>query len=230
MRKVKFLLVAFLLGMAANVSAQSDGWMGVKLSYNPVTIYSETDGEDLEYDQKSNLTGFTLGFVKGFCLIQDMPIYLETGADFTFASKKKKSTGNYYDDKENENVKYKAKTKYSALSLSIPVNIGYKYDFNESLSIYPFVGVTARVNLVGRTKQKGYDADGDRDVDTKSFFNADDMGGYENMWRRFQIGWQIGAKLNVKQFSVAASYGMDFNEVAEGKKVSIPSISVGYNF
>lgn len=61
-----------------------------------------------------------------------------------------------------------------------------------------------------------------------SFFDKDDMDGDE--WKRFQLGWHIGAGFNYNQFYVGLSYGTDFIKIAEKVNTGTFSLGIGYNF
>ena len=93
MNRIKLLMVACLLGMAATASAQfanskgsssqgSDmsGWQGLRVSYHPMSL-SPDKGDNI------GITGFSAGYVKGFALSQSTPIFLEVGANLLWASK-----------------------------------------------------------------------------------------------------------------------------------------------
>lgn len=239
MKSIKFLLVAFLLGMATTASAQFANagaasasktttevtpWSGLRFSYNPITVNMDyEDADDI------NLTGLSLGFVKGIAVTKNIPLFIETGVNVTYAFK----TETESDSDEDYDYEYEVRSTISMLSATIPVNFGYKYAFNEKLSIFPFVGLTARVNILGQQKVKAtleYDGDEETEEEKVNLFDKDDMGGSKYTWKRFQIGWQIGATLNINKFAITASYGSDFNEIAKKTKVAVPAISVGVNF
>ena len=112
-------------------------------------------------------------------------------------------------------------------SAYIPVNFGYKYSFNESWSIFPHAGITLRGNISGKLKGKNFDVDGDSDDTELNVFDKKDM---DKTWKRFQIGWQIGAGVNYNKFYLSASYGTDFSEITEKSKLKTTSITIGYNF
>lgn len=54
------------------------------------------------------------------------------------------------------------------------------------------------------------------------------MGDYA--WNRCQVGWQIGATLDISKFNVGISYALDFNKLAEETKTSKLAVTVGCNF
>lgn len=56
------------------------------------------------------------------------------------------------------------------------------------------------------------------------------MGGKDYTWKRFQVGWQIGANVDFKSLSVGMHYGSDFSELAKKTKSSNWAITLGYSF
>lgn len=235
MKKIKLFLVACLLGMAATASAQfanskhsssnsgnTDEWQGVRISYHPMSLVPDK-GDNL------GLTGFSAGYVKGISLSQNVPIFLEAGANLLWASKDLADDLGLEEDFEDYLDGYSA--KLNMLSLNIPVNFGYKYEVNDKFSIYPYIGVNFRINALGTFKME-IEYEGETESETYNVFNDEDMGelGMGDAWKRFQAGWQIGVAFNINKFTLAASYEKDFTEISKKVKVSMPSITVGYNF
>ena len=64
-----------------------------------------------------------------------------------------------------------------------------------------------------------------KELDEKSYFYDKD-----DEWNRCQVGWQIGATLDINQFNVGIGYALDFNEICEKTKTSKFAVTVGYNF
>ena len=116
-------------------------------------------------------------------------------------------------------------------SAKVPIN--FVYDFalpNSTISIDPFVGLSLRYNISGKL------SDDDNDLDV---FDKDDMGSSDSTFKRFQAGWQIGAKVRFEGgFMAGVSYGSDFSNIWEVKsgssKVkansSATTITIGYTF
>ncbi len=232
MKTIKFLLVACLLGMATTASAQfansgaaggetteATGWSGLRLSYNPISVNPDKgDGIDM--------TGFTLGYVKSFGVSSTMPLFVETGLNLTYATYSE--DGEYYYDDDDYYFEFDGEDKYTWISASIPVNFGYKYVVNETVSLFPYVGVTLRGGISAKRKIT-LEYDGESESEDYNMFDKDDVG-KDAQWKRFQIGWQIGVGAHFNQFFVGASYGSDFSELAKKVKASVPAITVGYNF
>ncbi len=235
MSKIKMFLVVCLLGIAATTSAQfanskgsssnnskADGWQGIRVSYHPMSLIPD-EGDNL------GLTGFSAGYVKGFALSQDTPIFLEVGANLLWASKDLTDDLGLDDDYDYEDMDISA--KLNMFSLNIPVNFGYKYTVNDNFSISPYVGVNFRINAIGKIKLK-VEYEGESVSESYDVFSKDDMEKAEmgDTWKRFQAGWQVGVAFNINKFTLAASYERDFTEISKKVKVSMPSISLGYNF
>ena len=81
------------------------------------------------------------------------------------------------------------------------------------------------------SEYEDYYGDIESESDSKSesynVFDDDDMG---DAWKRFQLGWQIGATLNINQYNVGLSYGADLMELAKKTDTKTFKISVGVNF
>lgn len=212
MKKIKFLLVACLLGIAATASAQfanskssSNGgsgnssslenWQSIKVSYMPVTFDGDGGGE-------INLNGAMLSYQKGFIVSQETPIFVETGLGVSWI-------GGEVEDTDID---------LNFFSLNVPVNLGYKLAINDGISISPFLGITLRGNLFGKYKYE------DESIDAFD----DELDGAQ--LKRFNFGWQIGLGVNINSLYIGASYGSDFNEIIEKGKGIVPQITLGYNF
>ena len=231
MNRIKLLMAACLLGMAATASAQfanskgsssqggdMSGWQALRVSYHPMRL-SPDKGDNI------GITGFSAGYVKGFALSQNTPIFLEVGANLLWASKD--LTEDFGLDDYDEDIS----VKLNMFSVNIPVNFGYKYTVNDKFSIYPYIGLNFRVNAVGKLKIEA-EYEGESESESIDVFSKDDMKEYEmgEAWKRFQAGWQIGVAFNINKFTLAASYGKDFTEISKKVKVSMPSITLGLNF
>lgn len=214
MKKIKFLLVACLLGIAATASAQfanakssSNGgsnnssslenWQSIKISYLPTSIDGDGGGE-------IDFNGVLVSYLKGYAISQDMPLFIETGLGASWIGGEIEDTG----------------VDLNFFSLNVPVNFGYKYAFNDKCSIAPFVGITLRGNIFGNYKFEG---------ESLNAFDEDEVG-EELKLKRFNFGWQVGLGVNINSLYIGASYGSDFNEIIENGKGIVPQITLGLNF
>ena len=210
MKRIKFFMVACLLGIASTVSAQfvntsssgssmsnnseATSWSGLRVSYHPVSFNG--DGPDFSFN------GASIGYVKSFGVSSSAPLFIETGLSVSWVGGEVKDSD----------------VKLNMFSLNAPVNFGYKFAFGENNAIFPYVGLTFRGNIVGTLKY---------DDESINVFDDGDMD--DDAWKRFQIGWQIGVGANFNTFFVGASYGTDFSEIMEGGKVAMPSLTIGLN-
>ena len=228
MKRMKFLLVACLLGIAATASAQfvnsgssssagsttGDVWEGLRVSYMPMTmVYDVTGAED------TDLTGFSLGYVKSFGVSSTAPLFVETGLNLSYAT---------YSEEKEEGKYYSAEVKLNMMSLTAPVNLVYKYALSEEVSILPYAGVYLRGNLFGKYKtETSYD--GETESTKLDLFDEKDMG-KDGVYKRLQLGWQIGVGSHYNNIALRLSYGKDFSEIAKKTKVATTTMSVGLNF
>ena len=207
MKRIKFFMVACLLGIASTVSAQfvntnssnssmsgsSDvvSWQGLRISYLPVSINGDQGGD-------ISINGASIGYVKSYAISSTAPLFIETGANASWI-------GGELEDSD---------IKLNMFSVNVPINLGYKFSFGDNNGIFPYAGLTLRGNIIGKMK---YD---DESVDV---FKGDDA------WKRFQIGWQIGVGATFNTFFVGASYGSDFSDIFEDAKIAMPSLTIGFN-
>lgn len=230
MRKVKYLMVVCLLGMATSAFAQFmnakasssfssnggdiKGWSSLKLSYHPMSFVPDKGDSE-------GCTGLSLGYARSFAVSQNHPLFLEVGANLLWTSMDMTELfdeSDYYDD---------FSAKFNMFSINVPVNFGYKYSFNEDMFVYPYIGVNFRINAAGKIKCAVED-----ESENFNVFDNDDM--EDNLgWKtfeRFQAGWQIGVAFGINRVMLAASYGKDFTEIAEKVKMGMPSITLGITF
>lgn len=210
MKTIKFFVVAAFLAASLGANAQFTNTTGGGFSSSGS---SESGWSDVwvEYNPISikpedgdaqSLTGFSAGFGHAFSLTQDAPILLEVGIGVQYASYSKKIAGE--------------KAEMSIWSGKVPVNLLYNFPLNNtSISIAPFVGMQFRYNFSGPIKYAGESADLFEDAD----------------WKRFQLGWHIGAKVLYNQkFMAGFSYGSDLSEIVDGGKAQTTSIMIGFMF
>lgn len=210
----------------------TDPYNRLSISYNPLTFSSDVKGAD-----DFTADGFALSYIHGFNVSSSIPLFIETGVgvSFNFKSVESMYPGDLFnDDAESKNWKSNA----TFISAKIPVNVAYKFTLNNpDVSIVPFVGITAKYNVIAKFK-RNWEGEGDNyyedDDDWKeslSLFDKDDMGGdKDTVLKRFQFGWNIGAGLNYKALYVGLQYGSDFTKICKKVTTSNWSISLGYNF
>lgn len=233
-------------------NADNKSYQRVEISYNPLSINIDT-GDDDDDDYSKDLTGFSVGYTKGFSILKEYPLFVEVGAQLTYAwwSEDAKDDGDGFEDLGGDELfdydpdvsdvadgkSIKNSAKY--LGLSIPVNLAYKFAIpNSQFTVTPFVGITLIGNIISSSKTEvTYDItyyDTDETVtktSDKEYDNFDKKEvGKDAKWDRFQIGWNIGAGVNYKNYYAGLKYGSDLTEVAEETKKSNWAITVGYSF
>ena len=252
MKALKTIAAALLLTVSTGASAQSassssgsnsgnnEGWSSVWAEYGISKITNDWDS-DLDRD----FNAVSIGFSKAFGLSKNQPLFVEAGLGFQYSFYSETTDvpnfeGIYDDDRYDEYpLPGNYKTKVNMFSLKIPVNLIYKYDFpNSSFSIAPFVGVALRYNFSGKVKFENIDDDYDEDEydeDPNCDFNLFDKKDMRkcgmNVWKRFQIGWNIGVKAMYKnKYSIGVAYASDFSEISKKCKISSFNISAAYHF
>lgn len=239
MKKARFCAVLVLLTVCVTSFAQftnsssvsssasgNDEWGTFWLEWNPSSL-KPSKGDSQSF------TGLSAGFSHAFSLSSGSPLFLEggLGIQYSFYSV---DGDDYYDDEMSIKVNW--------LSLKVPVNFVYRYNLpNSNISLCPFAGVTLRFNLSGKMKYEyegydyeGYDYEEDEyydDSEELDLFDKDDMGSKDATWKRFQIGWQIGAKaLFNNKVTLGVSYGSDFSEIVKKTKINTTTVSLGFIF
>lgn len=250
MKTIKLYLSVCLLVMTTTTSAQfansnaasssttnarstdTNGWNRISVSYNPIKMIVDTKGDD-----DLSLTGFSLGYTKGFSIAKEFPLFMEVGINGLYAS---------HTEDEDINIDgYEAELKTTLFSLNVPVNLVYRFSFpNSNISIIPYLGVNFKGNIIGKVKYN-LTEELDEDYSEKDFweeaeeygyiheanmFDKKEAGGKDSQWKRFQMGWQIGVGLTYNKLYVGVGYGKDFTELCKKVKVSTTSITLGYNF
>lgn len=222
MKNLKVLFAAAFIAISAPAFAQfansgssssstdTEDYNRVSITYNNIDL--SPDGGD-----GFGLNGVGVDYIHGFSLSSELPLFIETGAKFT-AAFHSESLDDGYEDFD---------MKYTFMSLAVPVNVAYKFAIGEDMSIQPYAGLNFKFNVVGKIK-----ASYDGDSESWSVFDKDDMDELEmgDTWKRFQLGWHIGAGLNYKQFYVGLSYGTDFIKIAKKTNTGTFAVGVGYNF
>ena len=239
-------------------SGNNEGWSSVWAEYGISKITNDWDS-DFDKDFNAVSIGFSRSF--GLSKNQPLFVEAGLGFQYSFYSETTdvpNFEGIYDDDRYDEYpLPGNYKTKVNMFSLKIPVNLIYKYDFpNSSFSIAPFVGVALRYNISGKLKKetKWYldeifeDPDYDEDTygDIENYLNEnylDDEYNYDRnlfdekemgknaVWKRFQIGWNIGVKAMYKnKYSIGVAYSSDFSEISKKCKISSFNISAAYHF
>lgn len=229
--KVKNLLAAAALCLfSGTASAQVNSYGSLYFQYNPSWLIYNIENVKSDY-----VNGFTLGYFRSIGIGGDnVPLFLEVGGNLQY--------GVHTTSEDIIKDWSKAKETLRILSVNIPVNFGYSIRLGDNLALNPYVGIKMRLNILAADKVSIIENSNLNEkplsyknvVTTSSSWNlysSDDMGGSDNTWNRFQIGWQAGAKMVITEaFFVEAGYYMDFNRIASNTRFSSVNLGFGYCF
>ncbi len=237
MNKIKSL--ALVCAMLCGVTASAQFTTGGSNSSSKSTVAQIEDynqlgisyvNEAFSYDfpksygdmDNIGMNGIGVKYIHGFSVSSTLPMYVETGLNFNFCFGSQDSEDDYDD----------SQYKYQHAALAVPVNFAYKFNINDNVAIKPYLGLNFKYNVLGRTKYEEDDDDdyGYYDNDSKSkwesLYDKKDMGGKDYVWNRFQMGWHIGAELQVNKFFFGLNYGTDFIKAYSYKKMKINSATL----
>ena len=175
-------------------------------------------GEDREKDDYQSFGGLALTMTGVLRISTTQPLYLEAGLGFQRS---------YYSvdiDYADDGWNFSLKEEMRLMSLKMPVSLAYVYSVSNSrMVIVPYAGLRFRYNVWGQLLLNNID---------RNLFDIDDMEGDEDsLAKRFQVGWQAGAKVRFGgRFFVGAAYGTDFNEISHDVKVHEAQFSLGIVF
>lgn len=201
MKKITLMLAIAMMAIATTASAQfvsggtrssmvadTDNYSRLELGYSPVTVLEELD-----------LTGLSLGWTKGISLTQDLPLFLEVGANVMY------SFGEKYD------------IETSLLSLNVPVTVAWKFSPTESISLIPHAGLNLRGHILGTMSYDGEDLDlFDSDEGDGKRFNVGGTVGLAANFNKFMVGlgytfdfnetWEEVDKINYLTISIGLKF------------------------
>lgn len=219
--KVKSILAVVMLAVATTASAQfieqgknSSTAGSVEKSYS--SVYAEYNMNTLSISgegasaSQSGWNGFSVGWNQGTNISEGTPLYLEYGLAFQYLSKSDKEDG--------------VKESINLGTAKIPVNLAYRFALpNSKISITPYAGLNAKFHIWGNVKESY----GSQSV-SQSLFEGDESA------NRFQVGFQVGGKVDFGSAYVGISYSKDITsfESESNYKTTFgsTSITVGYNF
>lgn len=194
MKKVfKCLMAACMMLSATAASAQfvdTDNYTRVQASFVSLNL-SNLPSDVVAIEPK----GFSLGLVQGYSLTDAMPIFLEFGANLTWAHSAKDGIGG--DD-----------ITFNCMNVAVPVNGVYKYTLNDRVAFSGHAGLNFKLNLIDTEHI------GDEKI---KWLDKDDMGGRDNRANIFQLGGQIGAGVHLSDFYVGWQFQSDFMKLLESE-------------
>lgn len=104
-------------------------------------------------------------------------------------------------------------------SITPKIDFGYHVTWpNSSISIFPYIGLTTRINVWGQYEDDYYD-------ETYDLFDSD-----EGDADRFQIGARIGLDAHFNKFVLGLTYDNDISEFADKLKIWTINLKLGWCF
>lgn len=215
MKKIFMFMVAFTMA-ATSVKSQIVTSTSRQVTYNEVKTVSN-DWQELTFDAEigtittnyddgddaRNYTGLKIGWARAIPVSQSVSLYVKPGVDLQYI----------FSNDDNYNLE-----KISFVSVVPACDFGYLFTFGgSSIELFPYIGLTARVNLWGQGTY--YD---EEDID---LFDSD-----EGDCNRFQLGLRSGIDAHFGNFIVGIGYGTDLMEFAEDTKTSNFNVKVGLKF
>lgn len=217
MKKTIILVVSLVyMAFTFTISAQNpfdDATMTSSIEYKRFDVAFDQLIPDEDGDADA-WNGFALEYLMGKPISTAIPLYYETGIRGQF---------NWFSDVYSGSIDY----TQSFGAVSVPFNVLYKIAIpGSSLYLIPYAGIYGRYNLYGKLKMEY-----NHESETISFFDKDDMGGRDETWGRFQVGYQIGANLQLpSSWVLGFQYQCDFNEIYGDSKLTHLMFSVGVCF
>ncbi len=203
----KWIITMAMLGLSMFPAAAQS----VHDDYNTVGVSYVTRG----YGGGST-NGFEVGYVHGFSVWQAQPLYFQTGLKMDMGFK---DLGNEGFDEISINA------DFTTMSFSVPIDLAYRFGSGDN-GVYftPYIGLNMKLNAMAKAKASA-SAGGAKYEESISLFD-DDYG-----MKHFQIGWHIGAGVDLTHFHIGAQFGTDFMPIIDGgNHTPTFSIGVGYTF
>ncbi len=144
--KLRNLLFTIGLMMSSmSVSARCHyNLVGISANQLHFTAKDSYDDED-----SGSMFGFGVHYLHGFPLMQNQPLYLETGGSMKFMFYTDHLTGSVPLPDGSYEPDGEFRQRIQMVTLSVPVNVAYKYDINDRWSITPFIGIDVKAHLSG---------------------------------------------------------------------------------
>jgi len=179
--------------------------------------FSHVNSDDPMLDGGSLKTGLNIGGIMGVQVTQTVPVYFEFGLSYI------QKGGIGYVPVENEDgSRGQMKFKYNLDYLELPFGFKYKYDFNEHMSLQPFLGGYFALGIGGKIKNFG---------ERKAYSS---FSGEEYSFRRFDGGLRFGCGLNYDLFYVEVAYEFGLANIChdafDTSHNGCLQLSVGMNF
>lgn len=166
-------------------------------------------------DAKSTI-GFHAGANYQRLIINNIPLYFETGIYFSMKGCK--------DDSAVEGMEeYEIEAKMNPMYVQIPVLVNYKFHVNNDWSISPFAGVYCAIGVAGKYKET-FNGEVVGEVDLFKSIEGEDA-----FLKRVDIGVNLGITASYKKFNLGLGYEIGVLD-NYGLKNRCFTLTVGYNF
>lgn len=228
MKKSILVIITLLLSVSTFAQDNSQVQYIPTMDYNRFAISYEYDTQVPKTGDDFHSNGFGLEYVHGFSLSKTYPIFIETGAKFTY-SMKTMDGKDIFDDEGRSLIEL----KYNMSTIKVPVSISYKIiPTNSSVEIVPFIGLNCKYHLSGTCEIEDADITDNYEFDDVKcdLFDKDDMGNRDNTYNRLQLGWQIGVGLRCNILYLGLGYGSDFTDIVKKVTSSNFYATVGFHF
>lgn len=215
MKKSIILALALAVGVPV-MKAQTDPY---PKESNRISIGYDAELMNVKRGSDETFSGFAIQYVHEWKLAENTPVYFGSGL---------KMNVNFKSENGEERIQGYGKVKYNGsmtiMSFTVPLNFSYKIGISQSVTLQPYTGFSFKVNAIAKGTIEA-------DRFSKKDFNAfdeKDLG--STKWKRSQIGWHIGAGVNVKKFYIGYEYGLDMISLSPTIKTSHHGVSLGLNF
>ena len=226
MKKYTLLLLVLLLAWNARAQQPEKNILGVRTGLN-VAWMTVSDGSASE--SSAGRTGFHISVSDQIRLFSRLPLYLETGVNFS--SRGGKIQIEEYGsgaDPVYEDVSLRP------MYLQVPLLVNYHFNIRDKFTIQPFLGVYYGVGIGGKIKsgKDKIDMFGDYSSFMRSDFGVRMGVGF--VWRRiyFGLNGDLGCLNILKKGALMVDGG--FQDTVDDTRVRLTndsfSISIGYNF
>jgi len=194
MKFLKCLVAAVMLLTSTSAMAQfgdSDSYTRLHAGF-----VSSKLTETTQYNRGDNIDpkGFNFGILQGFSVSDDLPLFLEIGANATWLH----SADDFYASLGGVKV---GDLKTTFINVAVPLNLAYKYEINDKIAVSAHAGLNFKVNALAKFKA------GDESI---NLLKKDDMGNRDERANIFQLGGNLGAGLVLGDFYLGYQFQPDF--------------------
>ena len=162
-----------------------------------------------------NKIGYFAGVNYQRLLINNVPLYLETGAYFSMKGYKDNSS---IDGMEAYSIEAEANPMY----MQIPVLLNYKFNVGKNFTLSPYAGGYYALGVAGNYKE----TENGEQVGSSPLFTDED--GEGALMNRSDIGINVGLNIGWKKLSL--NIGYEFGQVIDPGYNKCFTLGFGYNF